>query len=310
MYQTLLQATPLFGDRQLSVLPFYDQSDLLKSQIAFNKRRIVVAQLPYNTSESDLRDHFQLFGEIEKTFVVCNQNDKTLLPYGHVIYFNEKSASKARNFQNHFILGKKVSVTVHKINVQKKLGSEHAEINNQEELMHFISRPPVNPKQGTNNYVPVRRDRVKKPQQSIHNDNTVRRRDVRKQFDQAQNHQSMQLACPPSLNYNQRSKIYSRKTLYQAISLSEDIDKFNHYDQNLKIKKTKKQRTKTKLSKRSTIGYTIEKTSSLENLVDRDFENYRNSQSEARIGQDLYDQTVITTYPSFFSHDLLLNPKK
>lgn len=43
MYEKLLQATPLYRDRQLSVLPFYDKSDLLKSQIAFNKRRIVVA---------------------------------------------------------------------------------------------------------------------------------------------------------------------------------------------------------------------------------------------------------------------------
>lgn len=43
VYEELLKSKPLFGDRQLSVLPFLEKGDLVKSQLKFNKRRIVVA---------------------------------------------------------------------------------------------------------------------------------------------------------------------------------------------------------------------------------------------------------------------------
>lgn len=43
IYEKLLNSKPQFGDRKLSVLPFLEKSDLVKSQLKFNKRRIVVA---------------------------------------------------------------------------------------------------------------------------------------------------------------------------------------------------------------------------------------------------------------------------
>ena len=98
IYEELLKSKPQFGDRQLSVLPFLEKNDLVKSQLKFNKRRIVVAQLPHHATETDLQNHFQVFGEIEKTFIVHNENDKALLPYGHVVFLADASASKARNF--------------------------------------------------------------------------------------------------------------------------------------------------------------------------------------------------------------------
>jgi len=114
----------MFGDRQLSVLPFLEKKDLVKSQLKFNKRRIVVAQLPYHATENDLESYFNTFGEIEKAFIVHNENDKALLPYGHVIFSDQEGATKARKISTHFICGKKVAIKVHKINIQKKLGSE------------------------------------------------------------------------------------------------------------------------------------------------------------------------------------------
>lgn len=72
----------------------------------------------------ELENHFLPFGEIEKTFLVHNENDKSLLPYGHVVFKSESGATKARSVLNHIICGKRVSIKVHKINVQKKLGAE------------------------------------------------------------------------------------------------------------------------------------------------------------------------------------------
>lgn len=133
-YEKLLQSKPQFGDRQLSVLPFLEKKDLVKSQLKFNKRRIVVAQLPKNTTENDLQEHFQVFGEIEKTFIVHNENDTSLLPYGHVVFKGDIGASNARSHPVHIICGKRVAIKVHKINIQKKLGSDNA--GNKNSKMH------------------------------------------------------------------------------------------------------------------------------------------------------------------------------
>lgn len=108
------------------MLPFLEKRDLVKSQLKFNKRRIVVAQLPHHATESDLENHFLVFGEIEKAFVVHNENDPTLLPYGHVVFKYDSGALKARKISSHKICGKRVAIKVHKINVQKKLGTERA----------------------------------------------------------------------------------------------------------------------------------------------------------------------------------------
>jgi hypothetical protein len=88
-----------------------------------------------------------------------------LLPYGHVVYYDEFSASKAREFPNHVLLGKKVSITVHKINVQKKLNSAQAEEIYNEDLLHYASRPSSNPLYNNNNNdynnnIQVQRDHV------------------------------------------------------------------------------------------------------------------------------------------------------
>lgn len=111
---------------------------------------------------------------------MSNQNDKTLLPYGHVVFVHESGASKARKFQGHVLNGKKVSITVHKINVQKKLGSELAAINDPNDLMHSISRP-YNPLSSNNNL--VLSDREKNPHQSVHLENNIGRIVVRKNLD-------------------------------------------------------------------------------------------------------------------------------
>lgn len=112
------------------MLPFLEKKDLVKSQLKFNKRRIVVAQLPHSATENDLKIHFQAFGEIEKTFIVHNENDKALLPYGHVVFTKDEGATNARKISDHFICGKRVAIKVHKINVQKKLGSDQAAMKN------------------------------------------------------------------------------------------------------------------------------------------------------------------------------------
>jgi RNA recognition motif-containing protein len=119
-YDQILSNRHFLGERQLSVLPYLEKNELIESQLKFNKRRIVVAQLPKETSDEDLLRHFSAFGEIEKAFVVKNKTEPGLMPYGHIIFKDNKGASKARK-NRHFIRGKRVTVKTHKIDVKKKL---------------------------------------------------------------------------------------------------------------------------------------------------------------------------------------------
>lgn len=119
-YEALLNSKPLYKERELQILPFLEKTDLVKSQLQFNQRRIVVAQLDNSTTDDDLITYFSQFGAIEKSFVVVNRSDTNMLPYGHVVFADGKAALAAMNQENHFINGKQVYVKTHKINLKKK----------------------------------------------------------------------------------------------------------------------------------------------------------------------------------------------
>lgn len=119
-YEALLNSKPLYKERELQILPFLEKTDLVKSQLQFNQRRIVVAQLDNSTTDDDLITYFSQFGAIEKSFVVVNRSDTNMLPYGHVVFADGKAALAAMNQEKHFINGKQVYVKTHKINLKKK----------------------------------------------------------------------------------------------------------------------------------------------------------------------------------------------
>jgi RNA recognition motif-containing protein len=229
IYEKLLQSKPQFGDRQLSVLPFLEKKDLVKSQLKFNKRRIVVAQLPHSATEMDLENHFRPFGEIEKTFIVHNENDKSLLPYGHVVFKSDSGATKARNIQGHIICGKRVAIKVHKINVQKKLGSEQA--------------AKLNKKHKTQNRNSYQLMKTNKHQE---NREKNKLRKMSKAYDQ-QRHMGVRknkdypgLIKPNSfysnLHYQNVSKFNnSSDALHQIVSLCPTINSMNHSRFNLRM---------------------------------------------------------------------------
>lgn len=67
-----------------------------------------MAQLDRLASEEDLADYFSRFGAIEKTFVVTNRSDANMLPYGHVVFVDDKAAAAVMKQEAHSILGKPV----------------------------------------------------------------------------------------------------------------------------------------------------------------------------------------------------------
>lgn len=231
VYESLLKSKPQFGDRQLSVLPYLEKKDLVKSQLKFNKRRIVVAQLPHHATEKDLETHFKPFGEIEKTFIVHNENETSLLPYGHVVFKNETGASKARSVSTHFICGKRVAIKVHKINVQKKLGTEQSQEFQTAKNMHVKKQIPY--QQPRNNKPLENRVKNLSLKSKVFNHP---RPDVRKidflasfssnRFNSSSNPQVYPLVTQP---------VYGREALTQVLDISKKIEKVNHFVPNLRM---------------------------------------------------------------------------
>lgn len=119
-YQAILTGKHILGERQLTTMPYLEKNELIQSQLKFNKRRIVIAQLPKETTDQDLNRYFSKFGKIEKAFVVQNETDPELKPYGHVIFRDQKSAARAKK-RGHKIRGRKVQIKTHKIDIKKKL---------------------------------------------------------------------------------------------------------------------------------------------------------------------------------------------
>lgn len=119
-YETVLEKKHFLEQRQLTTMPYLEKRDLIDSQLNFNKRRIVIAGLPKDLSDKELFQHFSKYGKIEKAFIVQNDSDPSLKPYGHVIFNDEVSATRAKK-KPHFFKGKKVQIKTHKIDLKKKL---------------------------------------------------------------------------------------------------------------------------------------------------------------------------------------------
>lgn len=124
-----LKNTEIFlFSRKLTILPFLEKNELLKSQLKFNKRRIVVAGLAAGTSDEDLKKNFEKFGKIEKAFIVKNDKEIELKPYGHIVFKSQEAAEKAINGVK-WINGTRVQIKTHKINIKKKIQAGEVDIN-------------------------------------------------------------------------------------------------------------------------------------------------------------------------------------
>lgn len=194
----------------------------------FNRRRIVVAQLAQNTTESDLEHHFQAFGEIEKSFIVLNKSDAVVQPYGHIIFKSDKGAANARKCSNHVIRGKQVTIKVHKINIQRKLGSEKGAFPPVELNQHNSDNKPLFRKRQN---ILLQDSRVKLQQPSV---NLNFHQGVRKNLrDSLEWNQFGQASYPGFQAYD---RLWSQSTLTQVTLISSRIEELNHFEANLKLR--------------------------------------------------------------------------
>ena len=109
-YKALLSQTMTFKDRTLDIKKYQQGSDLEKHKTEAYSKRIVIENLPCQINDSDLRNYFSRFGQIEKAYALkikhIKQADKLM---GHIIFKTQAGADSALTKTSGIIKGLKIS---------------------------------------------------------------------------------------------------------------------------------------------------------------------------------------------------------
>jgi len=74
--------------------------------------KLFVGGLPYHTTDKSLREHFEVYGEIEEAVVITDRSTGKSRGYGFVIMANKEAADRALKEPNPIIDGRKANVNL------------------------------------------------------------------------------------------------------------------------------------------------------------------------------------------------------
>jgi len=74
--------------------------------------KLFVGGLPYHTSDKSLREHFEVYGDIEEAVVITDRSTGKSRGYGFVIMSNKEAAERACKEPNPIIDGRKANVNL------------------------------------------------------------------------------------------------------------------------------------------------------------------------------------------------------
>merc|ERR1719305_1292914 len=74
--------------------------------------KLFVGGLPYHTTDKSLREHFEVYGDIEEAVVITDRSTGKSRGYGFVIMSNKEAAERACKEPNPIIDGRKANVNL------------------------------------------------------------------------------------------------------------------------------------------------------------------------------------------------------
>merc|ERR1712173_517131 len=74
--------------------------------------KLFVGGLPYHTTDKSLREHFEVYGEIEEAVVITDRSTGKSRGYGFVIMATKEAADRALKEPNPIIDGRKANVNL------------------------------------------------------------------------------------------------------------------------------------------------------------------------------------------------------
>jgi RNA recognition motif-containing protein len=111
----ILASEVYYGSRKLETSLYLDQDELQAFHEDINVRKLLIKNLPHNTTNDELKEKFSIFGEVINAFISTDQKagETATSTYGIVIYQERADAYKALNGK--FLLkGKPVIVRLHR----------------------------------------------------------------------------------------------------------------------------------------------------------------------------------------------------
>merc|ERR1719210_2653246 len=88
--------------------------------------KLFVGGLPYHTTDKSLREHFEVYGEIEEAVVITDRQTGKSRGYGFVIMATKEAAERACKEPNPIIDGRKANVNLAILGAKPRLNSLQA----------------------------------------------------------------------------------------------------------------------------------------------------------------------------------------
>merc|ERR1711963_1009687 len=88
--------------------------------------KLFVGGLPYHTTDKSLREHFEVYGEIEEAVVITDRQTGKSRGYGFVIMATKEAAERACKEPNPIIDGRKANVNLAILGAKSRLNSLQA----------------------------------------------------------------------------------------------------------------------------------------------------------------------------------------
>eukprot|EP00096_Caligus_rogercresseyi_P003819 TRINITY_DN174_c1_g1_i7.p1 TRINITY_DN174_c1_g1~~TRINITY_DN174_c1_g1_i7.p1 ORF type:complete len:320 (+),score=97.18 TRINITY_DN174_c1_g1_i7:143-1102(+) len=106
-----------------SVVLSNSSSSNSSSQKDTTHTKLFVGGLPYHTTDKSLREHFEVFGEIEEAVVITDRTTGKSRGYGFVIMQNKDDAERACKEPNPIIDGRKANVNLAFLGAKPRIGA-------------------------------------------------------------------------------------------------------------------------------------------------------------------------------------------
>jgi len=106
------QATTVLTSTSMSTLPAVTTTIQPMQSKDTRLTKLFVGGLPYHTTDKSLREHFEVFGEIEEAVVITDRSTGKSRGYGFVIMSSQESAERACKEPNPIIDGRKANVNL------------------------------------------------------------------------------------------------------------------------------------------------------------------------------------------------------
>jgi hypothetical protein len=107
-----LQATTVLTPTSVSTLPAVTTSIQPPHSKDTTWTKLFVGGLPYHTTDKSLREHFEVFGDIEEAVVITDRSTGKSRGYGFVIMSTKDAAERACKEPNPIIDGRKANVNL------------------------------------------------------------------------------------------------------------------------------------------------------------------------------------------------------